>query len=281
MGLLHSDSALNPERRRPFLAAAILAAVAILSEAGTVFTSPEHLNHRNLHIFFNTLGFALSPVIPLAIALTFDKGLLRARKILLVPNVINLITAALSPSFGPIFSVNAHNQYARGDLFFVFIAAYVTNLLLLILITLEVGRRNNYPIAGRMAALSFFTIAGTSIQLVHPAVYTTWHCVTLALLLYFLLMSEFDSSFDALTCLYNRAAFDQAVQQMGAGEGFSLIMLDIDDFKVINDTYGHECGDGVIKTVAAVIRTSFDRDYTCYRIGGDEFSIIGRETERE
>src|SRR5690554_7529081 len=80
MGLLHSDSALNPERRRPFLAAAILAAVAILSEAGTVFTSPEHLNHRNLHIFFNTLGFALSPVIPLAITLTFDKGLLRDRK---------------------------------------------------------------------------------------------------------------------------------------------------------------------------------------------------------
>ncbi|HBG09553.1 MAG TPA: GGDEF domain-containing protein, partial [Firmicutes bacterium] len=43
-----------------------------------------------------------------------DKGLLRARKILLVPTVINLITAALSPSFGLIFSVNAHNQYARG-----------------------------------------------------------------------------------------------------------------------------------------------------------------------
>lgn len=281
MGMLHSDTALNAARRKPFLAAAILSVVAILSEAGTVFTSPEHLDLRSLHIFFNTLGFALSPAIPLSIILIFDRGFLRTRRFLLIPTLVNLITAILSPSFGLFFSINAQNQYSRGDFFFVFIIAYATNLLLLILITVEVGRRNNYPIAGRMAVLSFFTIAGTSIQLVHPAVYTTWHCVTLALLLYFLLMSEFDSSFDALTCLYNRAAFDQAVQQMGAGEGFSLIMLDIDDFKVINDTYGHECGDGVIKTVAAVIRTSFDRDYTCYRIGGDEFSIIGRETERE
>lgn len=280
MGLLHSDSALNPERRSPFLVAAILAAVAILSEAGTVFTSPEHLNHRNLHIFFNTLGFALSPVIPLAITLTFDKGLLRARKILLVPTVINLITAALSPSFGLIFSVNAHNQYARGDLFFVFIAAYVTNLLLLILITLEVGKRSNYPIAGKMAALSFFTIAGTSIQLIHPAVYTTWHCVTLALLLYFLLMSEFDNSFDVLTSFHNRAAFERAGRQMGEGQAFSLIMLDIDDFKAINDTYGHDRGDEVIRKVAAAVRGAFERRYTCYRIGGDEFSIIGSETDQ-
>lgn len=145
---------------------------------------------------------------------------------------------------------------------------------------MQVGKTSNYPMAGKLAALSVFTIAGTSIQLLYPTVYTTWHCVTLALLLYFLLLAEFDSSFDELTCLYNRAAFDQAVRQMGASEPFSLIMLDIDDFKAINDTYGHDCGDGVIKTIAAVIRASFGKGYTCYRVGGDEFSIIGGETEK-
>ena len=60
-----------------------------------------------------------------------------------------------------------------------------------------------------------FTIAGTSIQLLYPTVYTTWHCVTLVLLFYFLLLAEFDSSFDKLTCLYNRAAFDQACGRWG------------------------------------------------------------------
>jgi diguanylate cyclase (GGDEF)-like protein len=280
MGLLYSDTALSTERRRPFLAAALLSVVAILSEAGTIFASPDQLNLRSWHTFFNAVGFAISPVIPLAITLIFSRGLFRTRKLLLVPTLLNLLTAALSPRFGLIFSVNAQNQYARGGFFFIFVTAYVTNLVLLILITLQVGKTSNYPMAGKLAALSVFTIAGTSIQLLYPTVYTTWHCVTLVLLFYFLLLAEFDSSFDELTCLYNRAAFDQAVRQMGASEPFSLIMLDIDDFKAINDTYGHDCGDGVIKTIAAVIRASFGKGYTCYRVGGDEFSIIGGETEK-
>lgn len=92
-------------------------------------------------------------------------------------------------------------------------------------------------------------------------------------------MSEFDSSFDSLTGLYNRAAFDKATKQIPEAKGFSVIILDINDFKNINDTYGHDYGDAVIKAVAAIIQKSFDKHYTCYRFGGDEFSIIGKETD--
>ena len=49
MGLLYSDTALSTERRRPFLAAALLSVVAILSEAGTIFASPDQLNLRSWH----------------------------------------------------------------------------------------------------------------------------------------------------------------------------------------------------------------------------------------
>ena len=67
---------------------------------------------------------------------------------------------------------------------------------------------------------------------------------------------------------------------MGEGQAFSLIMPDIHDFKAINDTYGHDRGDEVIRKVAAAVRGAFERRYTCYRIGGDEFSIIGSETDQ-
>lgn len=64
--------------------------------------------------------------------------------------------------------------------------------------------------------------------------------LTLALLLYFLLLSEFDSSFDTLTGLYNRAAFEKAAKQMTSRKAFSVIVLDVNNFKSINDTYGHD-----------------------------------------
>ncbi|MGI6141602.1 MAG: GGDEF domain-containing protein, partial [Caldicoprobacterales bacterium] len=187
----------------------------------------------------------------------------------------------LSPIFGFIFYVDAGNSHIRGDYFFIFITVYIINLLILIISTLKTAKTYNYPLRRNLIALSLFTILGTSIQLVYPLAYSSWHCVTLSLFLYFLLMSEFDSCFDSLTGLYNREAFDKAIKQLTETKAFSVIILDIDDFKSVNDTYGHDYGDTAIKTVAAIIQKSFNKHYTCYRFGGDEFSVIGNETDKE
>jgi diguanylate cyclase (GGDEF)-like protein len=103
--------------------------------------------------------------------------------------------------------------------------------------------------------------------------------VTLALGLYFLLLSEFDTSFDTLTGLYNRSSFDKAVTELKKPRAFSVIILDINEFKNVNDTYGHDYGDKVIQAVASVVKASFSKDFTCYRYGGDEFSVLSRETD--
>ncbi len=94
-------------------------------------------------------------------------------------------------------------------------------------------------------------------------------------------LTGFDSSFDALTGLYNRAAFDKATKQLAEAKAYSIIVLDINDFKDINDTFGHDYGDTVIKAVAEAIQKSFTNSYTCYRLGGDEFSVLGSETNKE
>ncbi|PKM49988.1 MAG: hypothetical protein CVV02_13475 [Firmicutes bacterium HGW-Firmicutes-7] len=281
MGLLYSSTALNIYRKKPFLIGIILTVIIILSEAGTVFADNGSLNLRSINIFCNILGFALTPMIPIAITLIFDRRILRTHKLLLVPTLINIVATVLSPLFRFIFYVDANNQYIRGDYFFIFITVYIINFLFLVMSTLDAGKKYNYPIMRKMVALSIFTIIGTSIQLVDPLVYSSWHCVTLSLFLYFLLMSEFDSSFDTLTGLYNRATFDKAAKQMVRPKVFSVIMLDINDFKCVNDTYGHDYGDRVIKNVATIIRESFNKHYTCYRFGGDEFCITSNETDQE
>lgn len=75
---------------------------------------------------------------------------------------------------------------------------------------------------------------------------------------------------DGLTGLSNRAAFDVHAKQI-ARDGLGLILLDLDNLKFTNDTFGHRAGDDLIKEVAQRLRAVADR---LFRIGGDEFAII-------
>ncbi len=91
------------------------------------------------------------------------------------------------------------------------------------------------------------------------------------------------ASKDALTGLNNRRAFDQALldsisSEKLEAEPFCLILLDIDHFKVINDTYGHLIGDKVLVGLSQVlIKNMRGSDYLC-RYGGEEFAIIMTDT---
>lgn len=84
---------------------------------------------------------------------------------------------------------------------------------------------------------------------------------------------------DPFTKLYNRAAFDDYLAQSisaytNFGKVFSLIVIDIDDFKQVNDTYGHGFGDKVILLLVDVIRGSIRKTDLAFRYGGEEFAII-------
>ena len=84
---------------------------------------------------------------------------------------------------------------------------------------------------------------------------------------------------DELTGLYNMRAFKQALsrheRQARRTEGeFSILMLDVDNLKHINDQYGHDIGNRVIRKVADIIGTSLRADDTVARYGGDEFIAL-------
>lgn len=80
---------------------------------------------------------------------------------------------------------------------------------------------------------------------------------------------------DPLTELLNRGSFDRLRDLYEKdGSNFALILVDVDTFKSVNDTYGHAVGDVILKKVARLLKEAFRTiDYVC-RIGGDEFAII-------
>ena len=78
-----------------------------------------------------------------------------------------------------------------------------------------------------------------------------------------------ESTIDPLTGLYNRRILDSLVKLPTIA-----IMCDIDNFKMINDTFGHDMGDYVINSIGSILKNNFrNSDYVC-RLGGDEFLIL-------
>jgi two-component system cell cycle response regulator len=91
------------------------------------------------------------------------------------------------------------------------------------------------------------------------------------------------STHDALTGLYNRRYFERRLREETAHarrhkRPFALIVVDLDHFKLINDTYGHEDGDRVLCHVAELLSGSLREDDIACRYGGEEFVILLRAT---
>lgn len=84
---------------------------------------------------------------------------------------------------------------------------------------------------------------------------------------------------DVLTGAYNRRYFEEKVKNMSLNAGVAVI--DLDDFKLFNDTYGHDGGDLVLTTVVNVIRNYIRRTDILVRYGGDEFLLILPGIEKE
>ncbi len=91
---------------------------------------------------------------------------------------------------------------------------------------------------------------------------------------------------DGLTLVNNRRHFDSRIKEemerhARYGHPISLLMLDIDHFKSINDTYGHQAGDTVLKELAALLRTTLRTTDYVARYGGEEFALILPHTPEE
>ena len=125
-----------------------------------------------------------------------------------------------------------------------------------------------------------YELAGTGAALLHAALEIIVLVGSILCLSSFLRLSSFServlqdqASTDGLTGLYNRKGYERLLEEIRP-QATTLLLFDADQFKRINDDFGHEAGDKVLRKIGRALQENFRReDYIC-RIGGDEFAVL-------
>jgi diguanylate cyclase (GGDEF)-like protein len=132
----------------------------------------------------------------------------------------------------------------------------------------------------QIASIVFFGIltgtgAGLDITLKNSCL--IWPCFAASLLYFYFFIVQSDSKLDSLTGLGNRFSFNEFIERFsraGTKESYSIVMIDMDHFKAINDTLGHLEGDNALRDMALIIKSCIRGTDFAARYGGDEFVLV-------
>lgn len=211
----------------------------------------------------------------------------------IIPVALNLVLALATPFTGWLFQIDSANVYHRGSLLAV---AFFLSFVLLVAATVRVIihygklRKKNSGLAKNIKEYKWIVgyavipILGGLVQVFFYNVTYVWNFTVIGLAILYINYQNAEITTDLLTGLYNRrqsyAYFDRFLRERTKDKAnIAVVMIDINNFKKINDRFGHTMGDKAIVAIARTLEAEFRWDDFICRFGGDEFVIITKHGE--
>ncbi len=238
-----------------------------------------------LNYWGNLIVFLLNPILP-SMWLKYThyqifQNETKTKKLIypiLVINFINVIMVILTQYFRYYYYIDSLNIYHRGPFFLLAFA--ITTIILFSSLILTIINRHKIEKKYYLSLL-FFAIPlliGLVLQVRFYGVSLILPGVTISILIVFLNIQNHSIYTDYLTGVYNRNKLEIYIEdkiRMATEEStFSAIMIDLDDFKYINDTFGHDMGDNALRGTVELLKACIRSKDFIARYGGDEFWII-------
>ncbi len=240
------------------------------------------------------LDYTTTPLAAILIVFPLEsKHHIHLMKLMLAILGFNALFQAASIFTGWTFYVDSENIYHHGPYYNLYMAVYAAMIVFVAYAYIQYGKRfkNENRIALfaivllEFAALFFQTVFSGKIRITYLAIA---FCCSLLYIHYIEFYSEgvdvelaektklIDT--DALTGLYSRHAYLHALleyeKNLPLPQDLTIMFLDLNGLKYVNDHIGHDAGDTLLKGAAAVLGESFNEYGRCFRIGGDEFSVF-------
>jgi diguanylate cyclase (GGDEF)-like protein len=197
---------------------------------------------------------------------------------LLAVIAMNAVIVILSQFFGWLYAINAQNIYHRGPLFWlpasITVALAILSFVLILANYKQIERKYLFsilffPVPPLVCMILQIIFYGTSLML---------NGVAFSLLIIFFNIQNHSMNTDYLTGAYNRKKLETYMsEKIGAitpNRTFAAILIDFDDFKYINDTFGHDMGDYVLESSVKLLKSCIGALDMIARYGGDEFYIV-------
>jgi diguanylate cyclase (GGDEF)-like protein len=231
------------------------------------------------NIIINVLKFSLTQFIPISLAFLYDDNLYKYQKRLAIPLYFQVALYIISIWYGWKFSVSVYNKYISNPLFIL--SALVSLYSFIILMYAYHRSSKEYDRDQRiyLFLLSVLVLIASVIQMLFQNILLIGICVSISLLLYYIFLREEQVKFDPMTRILNRSSFDKKIAEIQKLDIVTIVVLDLNNLKIINDTWGHIEGDNCLVDVANIIKLSFKNIGIAYRIGGDEFCVLCEQVE--
>ena len=279
------------EALRLFFVLIVLTTLILILEILSVLLNSGHdIRWIVPHKLVDTLGFVLAPLVPIVAAMYVYKRTNKYIRITLnkffwlsIPVVVSGILSLGSYHYNWIFSITAENVYTRGPLFFIspltVFFYYLVNLVFLY----ESRKKLNNEELFILSLLSVITVVMSVFQLQYFVYLTIWNSMAVSIVVNYIFIVHSQTKVDPLTGLGNRLAYDEYIASLRRKNNLALsvVNIDLDDFKSINDIYGHHEGDKVLKVFAEALKEVFEGKGVPVRVGGDEFIVLISERRKD
>lgn len=203
-------------------------------------------------------------------------------KLIFIPLFADIIIILISPFTGLMYSIDSNNTYYRGPLY---AASPITIFFYLILSVLVIIKNRKLVFRGDFFPLILFGIIpafGGVTQLLSPDLRLLWPTAAFAIVIVYIYIQQRMMQIDDLTGAWTKGSFEQYLEKRLSKNikenSFGIIYIDMDDFKNINDSFGHQEGDIALKNVVNLIKGVISSKDIVARVGGDEFIILSQTT---
>ena len=256
--------------KRKTVLASLFIALAASAEFVGVLTEGASPSLIPLHKAAKGIEYSIAPLTGVLAASAYAN--VKDSRIPLGIALAHALFECIAMGFDLVFSIDENNVSHHETFYFIYILAFSLSTFYIFFCVIRSGKEYQMNIDSVLILTLLLLALGVTIQFIYSEIKVDYLCVAIANYLLYSRYNKMVFQVDALTMLLNRGCYETNIESLRSKA--ILLFFDVNQFKKVNDTYGHDVGDLALKNIALRIKKTYGKYGKCYRIGGDEFCVI-------